>query len=394
MKSGLLFVALFASIFSFGQSFLPQNSGVTSQLNAISFASSTTGVVVGNGGVIRRTTDAGLHWTGAISGTTADLTDVTFVGPNTYIAVGKAGTLLKSTNAGGSWVAMNAGTSADLLGIYSNGMIVFITGANGTVIKSTNYGSAWSLLSTGVSLDLNDAYFTTDVIGYVVGESGTVLKTVNGGGAWTFLDVGTTAYELTSVIFPDGMHGVITGANSGTNQSVIFYSDDAGTTWDSENFPGVYLSEMSFADFSLGYLVGGSITGNTASVYSSTSYGTTWTAETATSSRQLGVCAPSFNVVYTCGTNGTILRRAENTAGIEEETTAAVQVSPNPSAGIFNVQSDNANPLFSIEVYSVDGLLLFTSQATTIDLSEFPSGVYLAVINTTLAKITSRLVKE
>jgi len=393
-----LFLLLFVVIVRFSlsaQTFLPQNSGVTAQLNAIGFATPSSGIVVGNSGVIRKTTNAGLDWTASNSGTTADLMDIAPTGPTSYIAVGKTGTMLKTTNSGGSWTPVNCGTTNDLLSIFVNGQYLYVTGANGTVLKSSNYGNAWFTLSTGISLTLNEAYFVSDVVGYVVGDAGTILKTVNGGGAWSFLNSGASGYSLTSVCFPDGMNGVITGGISGSNQSVILHSDNAGSTWDSDSYPNTFLNDISFSDYIQGYIAGGSISGNTSNIYSTTNYGANWSLEASASSRQLGVCTPSVNIAYTCGLNGTILRYASSTAGMENfDENLNIEVSPNPGSGVFSVVS-NSNEAYSIEVFSIDGQFLFQLEnANEVDLKDFPLGVYLAVIQCNSNQILRRLVKE
>lgn len=380
----------------FAQSFLPQNSGVTTQLNAISFSTVSTGIVVGNSGVIRKTANSGLNWAASTSGTIVDLSDVTFVGPSSFIAVGKLGTILKTTNSGGSWSVVNSGTTNDLLGIFANGQDVYITGSNGTILKSTNSGNSWAVISTGISLNLNKCYFVSSTVGYAVGESGTILKSFNGGQAWNFLTSGANNYNLTDVYFIDDMTGVVTGGISGSNESVILRTTNSGGTWAPDDFSDTYLNALGFYDYSAGYAVGGSMTGNTSTIYKTTGQGASWTAVTASSSRQLGVCFPSNNVGYTCGLNGTILRLATNTAGIEETNSDSnIQVSPNPGSGLFYISSDSENPLFSIEVFSVDGEQITQCEHTnTVDLSQYPSGIYYAVIRSESSVATRKLVKE
>ena len=397
MRLTFLFFVVTSHLSLSAQTFYPQNSGVSTQLNAIGFATPSSGIVVGNSGVIRKTANAGLDWTASSSGTSADLMDIAPIGPTSYIAVGKAGTMIKTTNSGTNWSIVNSGTSNDLLSIFVNGQHVYVTGANGTVLKSSNSGSAWATLSTGISLNLNEAYFVSDQVGYVVGDAGTILKTVNAGSTWTFPSSGVSGYSLTSVSFPDGMNGVITGGNSGTNQSVILHSNDAGNNWDSESYPNMFLNDISFSDYIQGYIAGGSITGNTSNLYNTTNYGADWSLEPSSSSRQLGVCTPSVSIAYTCGLNGTILRCTTSTAGIaDSEEDINVGISPNPGKGIFSIVSEaNTNKTYAVEIFSVDGQFLFELEDTNeIHLENFPSGVYLAVIRSNSNQVLRRLVKE
>ncbi len=378
------------------QNFMPQNSGVTSQLNAISFSTVSTGIVVGKSGVIRKTADSGLNWSASNSGTTVDLSDVAFVGPSTFIAVGKLGTILKTTNAGGSWSVVNSGTSNDLLSIFASGQDVYITGTNGTILKSTNSGGSWAVISTGISLDLYDCYFVSNTVGYAVGEAGTILKSFNGGQAWNFLPSGTNTYDLTSVYFIDEMVGVVTGGISGSNESVVLRTVNSGAAWTPDDFSDTYLNALGFYDYSVGYAVGGSMTANTSTIYKTTDQGASWAVQNTSSSRQLGVCFPSNTVGYTCGLNGTILRLATNTSGIEETAAASgIEIYPNPGNGVFSISSNEENALFVIQVFSVDGEQIANLQnANVIDLSQYPSGIYYAVIQSESFVATRKLVKE
>lgn len=394
MKSFLALVTWFIGFSSVAQTFLPQNSGVTTQLNAINFASPSTGIVVGNGGVIRKTSNAGLNWSASNSGTTVDLNDVVYVGASTFIAVGELGTILKTTNAGISWTFVNSGTTKDLFGICASGINLFVTGSDGTVLRSTNSGNAWTVLSTGVLLKLNKPYFLSGTLGYVVGDAGTILNTINGGQSWNFLPSGTSTYSLTGICFPDPAHGVVTGGISASNQAILLQTDNSGSLWTDQEIPNAFLSAVDFADASVGYAVGGSVPGNTGLILKTTNQGNSWSPVANTSSRQLGVCFPSTQIGYTCGLDGTILRYAANTVGLEENQESQIQISPNPGKGIFTVSSETGTE-YTIDVFSPEGKpVAFVQHANMIDLSAFPSGVYLVTIHSENRNTTQRLVKE
>lgn len=395
MKLFLTLSVLFAGLSSIGQTFSPQNSGVSTQLNAISFSSPSSGIVVGNSGVVRKTSDSGLTWTASNSGTQVDLQDVAFLSGSTYIAVGKTGTIIKTTNSGASWSLVNSGTSNDLTGICVNGLNLYITGANGTVLISTNSGNAWTVTSTGISFTLNKIFFVSEYIGYAVGDGGTILKTVNGGQAWNFQGSGTNTHSLTDIYFTDGNTGIITGGISASNESIILRTTNAGSIWTSDNFTGSFLNALGFfPDHSVGYAVGGSVSGNTSAILKTTNQGVSWSPIISTSSRLLGVCFPGVGIGYACGLNGTILRLATNTAGIEESDNSEIQISPNPGTGIFHISS-GSNEEFSIEVFSSEGVRITgVHSSNTIDLSHSPSGMYVVLIRSEVSIIMRKLVKE
>jgi hypothetical protein len=85
-----------------GETWVSQSSGTTETLNGVSFADASTGTAVGYGGIILRTTDGGATWRSQTSGTTLGLRDVSFVDANTGTAVGHEGTILHTTTGGGT----------------------------------------------------------------------------------------------------------------------------------------------------------------------------------------------------------------------------------------------------------------------------------------------------
>ncbi|WP_430404758.1 YCF48-related protein [Fluviicola sp.] len=396
MKFTLTIATFFIGLFSIAQTFSPQNSGVTSQLNAISFSAPSKGIVVGNSGVIRKTSDAGLTWTASNSGTSVDLTAVAFLSSSIYIAVGKTGKIIKTTNAGTSWSTVNSGTTNDLTGIFVYGVNVYVTGSNGTILISTNSGNAWTATNTGISFKLNKIFFVSEFVGYAVGDGATILKTVNGGQAWNFQSSGMNTPSLTDVHFTDANTGVITGSIGGSDESIIFRTTNGGSVWTTDDYSGTTLNSLGFfPDNSTGFAVGGSIAGNTSTIYKTTSQGAGWVLAPTTSSRQLGTCFPANGLGYTCGLDGTILRLTTSTAGIEESTDdLSIQVSPNPSNGVFTVFSE-LNTTFSIEVFSVNGeRIAFIENGNKIDLSACTKGVYFAEIKSGSSTAMRKLVKE
>ena len=396
MKLFLTISILFIGLFSIGQTFSPQNSGVSTQLNAISFSTPSTGIVVGNSGVIRKTSDAGLNWTASNSGTSVDLQAVAFVNSSTYIAVGKMGKIIKTTNSGTSWSTVNSGTTNDLTGIFVNGLNVYVTGSNGTILISSNSGNAWTPTNTGISFKLNKIFFVSQFVGYAVGDGATILVTVNGGQAWNFQTSGMNTPSLTDVYFTDANTGVITGSIGGSDESIIFRTTNGGSIWTTDDYSGTTLNSLGFfSDNSAGFAVGGSISGNTSTIYKTTSQGAGWVLVPTTSSRQLGTCFPGNGIGYTCGLDGTILRLATNTLGIEESTDDLnIQISPNPSNGIFTISSES-NIQFSIDIFSVNGeRIAFIQNGNTIDLSACTKGVYFAEIKTGSSTAVRKLVKE
>jgi photosystem II stability/assembly factor-like uncharacterized protein len=83
-------------------------------------------IVVGQGGIIYRTTDFGVTWSSITSGTSWDLHQVAFIDNLHGIVVGDAGTALLTNDAGLTWRPVNLPTTADIrsvLPVDSNSFI-------------------------------------------------------------------------------------------------------------------------------------------------------------------------------------------------------------------------------------------------------------------------------
>ena len=92
-------------------------------------------LVVGDKGVILRSTDAGTSWEAVTSGTTENLTDVAW-SEQVAVAVGHKGVALFSSDDGKTWKAMPTGAGVVLHRVAVAGDLVFVLGEKGTVLKS------------------------------------------------------------------------------------------------------------------------------------------------------------------------------------------------------------------------------------------------------------------
>ncbi len=118
------------------------------QLNSIAFYNSANanaiGVIVGNGGVIFRTTNSGTTWTTITSPTTQHLLSVRWAANADVFAVGDNGTLINSRDDGATWILVDVGTTAQLRcanpGSASDRNHGFAVGASGTIIAGVTSG--------------------------------------------------------------------------------------------------------------------------------------------------------------------------------------------------------------------------------------------------------------
>jgi hypothetical protein len=104
----------------------------------VHFHDSSTGWIVGSGGLIRKTTDGGLTWTTQNSGVTVTLWEVSFHGPDTGYVVGNSGTILKTVDGGANWASDGFGSIQGYYGVHfpASG-IGYVVGSTGTILKTT-----------------------------------------------------------------------------------------------------------------------------------------------------------------------------------------------------------------------------------------------------------------
>jgi photosystem II stability/assembly factor-like uncharacterized protein len=86
-----------------GSSWAAQTSGTLRFLRDVYFSDATHGTIVGESGLILRTTD-GTTWTLQTSGTLQHLVHVNFVNNNVGIACGQGGVILKTVDGGVNWI--------------------------------------------------------------------------------------------------------------------------------------------------------------------------------------------------------------------------------------------------------------------------------------------------
>ncbi|HUN64551.1 MAG TPA: YCF48-related protein [Bacteroidota bacterium] len=196
-----------------------------------------TAYVVGDSGVMLRTTDRGNSWgqipVGGIAGLHARLNNIYSDFLNVYV-VGDAGTFLQSTNAGTKWSAKiipEPYRTTDFYSCWFLDTLGWATGNNGVILASTNGGSLWVAETSHVNVALRSCFFGpagnlfNGYLGWVVGDNGTILRTVDDGATWKKVSSGTTA-RLNSVVFVDSLRGWAFGAGG-----VVVASTDGGQTW-------------------------------------------------------------------------------------------------------------------------------------------------------------------
>jgi photosystem II stability/assembly factor-like uncharacterized protein len=152
----------------------------------VAVSTSFGGTSCGDSGTILRLFAAA--WQSTSSGTAGTLRGIPMFASNN-IVVGDSGLVLRSTDFGLSWSPQPTGTTKRLNSAEfsaNNDDYIYCVGDGGTIIKSTNNGSQWGAQQSGTARNLNSVFFyLSDSFGWAVGDSGTILRTTDGGGPIT-----------------------------------------------------------------------------------------------------------------------------------------------------------------------------------------------------------------
>jgi photosystem II stability/assembly factor-like uncharacterized protein len=230
---------------------------------SIDFYNGEFGMMVGNGGLLLKTTNAGNTWDDYLKIVDADLSSVYFINQNVGWAVGydqlqyNHGIILKTTNGGIEWHKQPLDSLSLIKSVY------FISNQIGwaistrmplweyVVLKTTDGGETWIDKSISQLNYLEKLFFVDNTHGWVVGSQGLIYKTTNGGDSWFDLSLFSSTY-LYSIHFIDTNIGWISGSAGS-----IFFTSDGGLNWGPQT-SGVFanLTEIYFSDLNHGWAIG------------------------------------------------------------------------------------------------------------------------------------------
>jgi photosystem II stability/assembly factor-like uncharacterized protein len=181
---------------------------------SIYFVNDNTGYCCAGGGIILKTSNAGINWISLTSGTTVFLNNIRFAGSSTGYAAGHNGVMLKTTNEGANWQILNTGVTNLLFGLaVINENLIYAAGENGRMIKSTDGGTSWMVQNSNAFDRIVNLYFVNSSTGTGTGFSNIIIRTTNGGTNWIPQLSGLTGQDFNGVHFTSVQTGYIAGSN-------------------------------------------------------------------------------------------------------------------------------------------------------------------------------------
>ena len=323
-----------------------RGDGIDGMLQDVYFMDDQNGLVVGDGGLMLKTSDGGETWEkmeidmrppgtgqrpggppgaggggpppGFGRGGPAPLYNIYFVDENVGFIIGGRGTILKTEDGGKTWarkMAMSSagvgrggnprGMRANLMGIQMISETTgFIAGTENTILKTTDGGETWVGSSERARVgetrnNLEGIWFVSPTTGWVIGSFGTLLHTADGGENWEKRDPGFDN-NLFGIHFLDENTGWISG-----QEGLILHTTDGGVTWNQQKTESYDdLHDITFVDAMVGWAVGGY-----NSILHTTDGGKTWAVSNIPGGATFkGVHATDQNHCWTINDWGVIAR--------------------------------------------------------------------------------------
>ncbi len=305
MKRNILLLILNVTVCVAAYSqWVSQTSPSVFEARGVHMVTSQLGYIVGSGGIMLKTTNAGATWSALSTGTNDTLRSVYFVDENIGFIVGAQGTIRKTVDGGLTWTAQSSGVTNLLRSVFFvNESVGFACGGGGVILKTPNGGDNWYPQNSGLTNDLINIRFSDVYTGYAASSlstflNGNMLKTTDGGVTWNSVYTHTDGF-LGLAVFGDAVY-------AGGGYETIVKSVNGGTTWSQVNPTSTnanHFRSAAFVSADTGYVVG-----DVGLIYYTTDGGTTWTNQGINTNGVLSVYVVNKDTVFACGTSGTILR--------------------------------------------------------------------------------------
>lgn len=380
--------------------------GSGSNLSRISFTSSSTGAMMGDGSLLFTTTTGGDKWDILFNGSNSwfegsiNLTGLWLYSPTSWyrkmyspgIGGFSSTGIQQSTDGGLTWEGNRAYSTYSLgvanLDVFETGGISYLTSYS-NILK--NSGTGWSTIYTGSPTGY--IYFADASTGFVsISPNGTkaILYTSNGGTNWVNYSTGSTKY-IESVYLRSSGLGFI-----GCDSALLLKTTNFGLNWNQIPVPNnLHVQNVRFVNESRGWFLGTdhSYSGN-GRLFVTNNGGSTF--QQLQSLENFNVKGYSFIDAlngFVCGDSGMVLKTTNGgltfvnvNTGIIPEKYSLSQNYPNPFNPVTNIKFDLPRSGYvEIKIFDIRGreiAQLVNQQlqpgvySVDWDASSYPSGVY------------------
>ena len=209
----------------------------SSVLRNVFFNTISLGWVVGDQGLILKTTNGGITWERNISPVQVNLNDVYFTSTTEGWIVGDGGVLLKTINGGATWIQVPiAGFNQRIMSIQfvpGNSQVGWFCGEGGNIYKTVDGGETWIVMgdfATTETLNALSIFSESQITAVGTDEDYT---TTNTGGITWFTNFGNAPQSYNDINYNQNNIGIVAGEDIFIPGSPIKRSTDGGLSWNS-----------------------------------------------------------------------------------------------------------------------------------------------------------------
>jgi len=333
--------------------------------------------------------------------------DVFFCGSFENPTGENSGMLGYSFNGGGSWNLIDLGNALIPLRLhFSNNSVGFLMNYS-QLYKTINSGSSWEVIHTDTVNKLFQIYFTSENTGYLLknilsGDHALVFKSEDAGESWNQISQFNNQ-SFQSGFFVNDEKGYLLASYQ--ESSILYFTQNGGTNWQSDTFDIKRLSNLHFLDDSVGWIVG--VYGD---ILNTTDGGNSWNINNMITNNPLyDVHFVDYNTGYIAGWAGTLLKTTNGgVTFINDNNNATVEnilnIYPNPCSRNTNLcYSLRSSSQVTVKIHNLNGQYLrkildkkqnpgrYKIQLTTNDLV---SGIYIVHLKVNNKSFARKLIVQ
>ena len=208
---------------------------------SIHFFNENKGWIAGLSGTIESTSNGGDSWMPQQSGVQSNLWDICFVNDRIGWVCGADNTILKTIDAGKTWDKITPSEPSDKLNVaikFIDEQNGWLSNNHGEILKSSDGGFVWQVVKQNNIGGAHLAVFDENTVYFLNGK---LFRTFDGGETWDSLNVSTpTNYMSSEMFFSDPQTGYITTVNGtgGTiiNEYPILMTKNGGINWQASDY--------------------------------------------------------------------------------------------------------------------------------------------------------------
>lgn len=192
------------------------------------------------------TSDGGSTWTQATSGISQSPLDICYADSLTLYLVGQGGVINKSTDGGYTWSSIYTSSGILFSVDFEGTSFGVVGGEDGEMLATTNGGNSWSTYSTGYENLWAAKAFTGDSA-YIGGTDENMYKTTDGGNNWSMEYNGSGSSNFYKIIFSDNGTGHICGSQG----KMLYREPPLSADFEADQTTVCVGSTVNFTDLSI-----------------------------------------------------------------------------------------------------------------------------------------------